>query len=86
MVRRHAGKTNPRAAPAHRRARPEKSGAPEGTLRERLSALERERDTLRDALEHEQARNRKLEQAQSAARDRVAWALDTLHNILGGKS
>lgn len=85
MVRRHAGKTNPRAAPAHRRVRPEKAAAPEGALRERLAALERERDGLRDALEHEQARSRKLEEVHSATRDRIAWALDTLQNILGGK-
>jgi hypothetical protein len=51
-----------------------------------VSALERERDGLRAALEREQERVRKLEEVQAAARDRVAWALETLHNILDAKS
>jgi hypothetical protein len=51
-------------------------------MRERLASLERERDALRTELEREQTRARKLEEANAAARDRVAWALDTLNNIL----
>lgn len=53
---------------------------------ERFAALERERNTLRQALEKERARRRELETGNAAVRDRLAWALDTLHNILGGKS
>jgi hypothetical protein len=58
----------------------------EGALRERLLALERERDGLRAALEREQERARKLEEVQAAARDRIAWALESLHNILEPKA
>lgn len=54
-------------------------------MRERLAALERERDALRADLEREQARVRKLEEANAAARERVAWALDTLNDILDMK-
>jgi hypothetical protein len=50
-----------------------------------LRALERERDALRTAFEREQVRARKLEEANASARDRVAWALDSLQNILDGR-
>jgi hypothetical protein len=50
-----------------------------------LAALERERDALRAALEREQARGRKLEEVQAAARDRIAWALESLQSILEAK-
>jgi hypothetical protein len=89
MARRHAGKTSPRIAPAQERGRRGKVKAaalPEAALKERLSALERERDALRAALEREQARVRKLEELNATARDRIAWALDSLQNILGPKS
>ena len=55
-------------------------------MRERLAALERERDALRAELEREQARAHKLEEANTAARDRVAWALETLNDVLGTKA
>jgi hypothetical protein len=54
-------------------------------LKERLAALERERDSLRADLEREQARARKLEELQAVARDRISWALDSLHSILETK-
>ncbi len=57
----------------------------DGTLRERLAAAERERDALRVAFDREQARARKLEEANAAALDRIAWALDSLQSILGPK-
>jgi hypothetical protein len=88
MARRHAGKSSPRIAPERDRGRPGKVKAvavPEAALKERLGALERERDALRAALEHEQARVRKLEELNATARDRIAWALDSLQNILGSK-
>jgi len=62
-----------------------KATASESALKERLTALERERDSLRAALEREQARARKLEEVQAAARDRIAWALESLQNILEAK-
>jgi hypothetical protein len=86
MARRHAGKASPRTAHVRDRGRRKaKIAASEGSLKERLSALERERDALRAALEREQARARKLEEVNAAARDRISWALDSLQNILEGK-
>jgi hypothetical protein len=87
MARRHAGKANPRTALLRDRARPGKSKAvsPASALKERLAALERERDALRAELERERARARKLEEVQATARDRISWALDSLHNILETK-
>ena len=87
MAQRHAGKANQRiaAAPDRGRRGKVKATASESTLRERLAALESERDALRAALEREQARNRTLEKVHAAARDRIAWALDSLRNILGTK-
>jgi len=54
-------------------------------LRERLEAVEGERDQLKEELERFKARQRRLEEAQAQVRDRIAWALDSLHNILDGK-
>ena len=87
MARRHAGKASSRTALARDRGRRSKAKAvsPESSLKERLAALERERDALRAALEREQARARKLEEVNAAARDRIAWALDSLQNILETK-
>ena len=87
MARRQAGKANPTSAAVRARNRREKlrTTTPEGATRERVAAIERERDALRAELEREQARGRKLEEANAAARDRVAWALDTLNNILEAK-
>jgi hypothetical protein len=87
MARRQAGKTSPKPAivrdrGGRSRARTDTTG---NSLKERLSALERERDGLREALEREQARVRKLEEVNAAARDRISWALDTLQNILEAK-
>ncbi len=88
MARRNAGKANPGTAAARVRAGRGKlkAAVSENALRERFSALERECDGLRATLEREQERARKLEEVQAAARDRVAWALETLHNILDAKS
>ena len=58
---------------------------PNGTLQERLAALERERDQLKAELESFKVRQRRLEETQAQVRDRIAWALDSLHNILEGK-
>jgi len=87
MAQRHAGKASSRTAnPRDRGGRSKaKTAAPEGSLKERLAALERERDGLRAALEREQARASKLEEINSAARNRIAWALDSLQSILETK-
>ncbi|MBO0766411.1 MAG: hypothetical protein J2P50_17735 [Hyphomicrobiaceae bacterium] len=95
MAQRRAGKANRRrAAPrAGSRRGKAKSGAPkaspqpsDATLKERLAALERERDSLRAALEQERARRQALEKVHAATRDRIAWALDSLQAILDSRS
>ena len=88
MARRHAGKASTRVVSARDRGARGKAspGAPESSLKERLIALEGERDALRAALEREQTRARKLEEVHAVARDRIAWALDSLQNILETKS
>jgi hypothetical protein len=85
MAQRHAGKASSRTASARDRSGRNKArtaAAPDGSLKERLAALERERDALHAALERERARASKLEEINAAARDRVAWALDSLQSIL----
>jgi len=52
---------------------------------ERLAALERERDLLQQELERSRSRVRLLEETHTKVRDRIAWALDSLRNILDGK-
>jgi predicted NBD/HSP70 family sugar kinase len=87
MARRYAGKASPRTVAVRARGgrgKP-KTAVSESALRERLIVLERERDVLRAALEREQERTRKLEEVQAAARDRIAWALESLNNILDPK-
>jgi len=89
MGQRHAGKANRRTASAREQGRGSskaKAAAPDSSLKERLLALERERDELRRALEREQARARKLEEINTAARNRISWALDSLQSILESKS
>jgi hypothetical protein len=84
MARRHAGKTSPRTANVRDRGKA-RTATPDSALKERLAALERERDALRAALEREQERARKLEELNTTARDRISWALDSLQNILEAK-
>jgi hypothetical protein len=97
MAQRRAGKANPgRAAPRDRVGRGKakaKASAPEpsppasdATLDERLVALQRERDSLRAALEQERARRQALEEVHAATRDRIAWALDSLQAILDART
>jgi hypothetical protein len=81
MARRRAGKAKPRSAVAREAPGRRKTS----DLRERLAAVERERDQLRAALDVEQARRRKLEEVHATARDRIAWALDSLQSILDSK-
>ena len=87
MARRHA-KATPRTAATRDRGRRSKakSASLEGSLKERLEVLERERDALRAALEHERERANRLEEINAAARNRISWTLDSLQNILETKS
>jgi hypothetical protein len=87
MARRRAtnasGKTL--SAPARAPRVKAKGGPAGGTLADRLAAVERERDSLKDELERSKSRLRLLEDTQSQVRNRIAWALDSLHSILQGK-
>ncbi len=87
MARRRA-KANSKSVPAVARAARTKAkgGPPGGSLADRLAAVERERDVLKDELERSKSRLRSLEETQSQVRDRIVWALDSLHSILEGKS
>ena len=58
---------------------------PTAACGERLAAVEGERDALKEELERFKARQRRLEETQAQVRDRISWALDSLHNILEGK-
>jgi hypothetical protein len=57
----------------------------EGNLRERVRILEEERDGLLLGLHRAEARIQSLEKTQAHVRDRIAWALDSLLTVLGGK-
>ena len=92
MAPRRAAKARSKSAPAA--ARPARGKAPSGkqaaaaangSLRDRLAAVEGERDALKEELERFKARQRRLEETQAQVRDRISWALDSLHNILDGK-
>jgi hypothetical protein len=92
MAPRRAAKARSKPAPAA--ARPVRVKAPsnkptggsiDGSLREQLAAVECERDKLKEELESFKARQRRLEETQAQVRDRISWALDSLHNILEGK-
>jgi predicted nucleic acid-binding Zn-ribbon protein len=87
MARRGAAKARGKSAPGSARSAlaKAKGAAANGSLQERLAIVERERDALREELERFKARQRQLEEAQAQVRDRIAWALDSLHNILEGK-
>jgi hypothetical protein len=87
MARRRATKATGKPVPAAARAPRVKagSGAAGGTLADRLAAVERERDALKDELERSRSRLRLLEETQSQVRDRIGWALDSLQSILQGK-
>jgi len=87
MARRRASKASGKSASAAARAPrvKAKGGSAVGTLAERLAAVEGERNALREELERSRSRVRVLEESHARVRDRIAWALDSLHNILEGK-
>ena len=83
---RSKGEDEDRTRSRRRAARQDQGGHQRGEpVKDRLSALERERDALRADLQRAEARVRELEKTQAQVRDRIAWALDSLHNILDGK-
>ena len=87
MARRRAIKANSKSVSASTRAprAKAKAGPAGGALADRLAALERERDALKDELERSKSRLRLLEETQLQVRDRIAWALDSLRSILEGR-
>ena len=87
MARRRATKAGGKSATVAARAPrvKAKDGPAVGTLGERLAAVERERNALKEELERAQSRLHQLEETQARVRDRIAWALNSLHNILEGK-
>jgi len=87
MARRPASKAKKKAAPvrtASGRGKAKKPGR-DRTVQQRLAVLERERDSLRAELAEAEERLRALEKNHAHVSDRIAWALDSLHNILQGK-
>lgn len=87
MARRRASKASGKTVSAAARAlrTKAKEGKAVGSLAERLAAVERERNELRGELERATSRVRQLEDTHAKVRDRLAWALDSLHNLLEGK-
>jgi hypothetical protein len=79
---RHRDKARTKVVPAGARALRGGEEEEGGALQLKLVAMARERDALKGELRRCEARVRQLEEAQAAARDRIAWALDALHNIL----
>ena len=72
-----------RKSPSRVRAGEEPAEAvPASPLDEQLAALKRECETLRQALSAAEARIRSLEDRQTEVANRIAWALDSLRNIL----
>jgi len=90
MARRGAGKAKPKSVASGEQrnkgtAAPGPAQMSEGALLESLAAVDRESDALLAALSLEQERRRRLEEAHAAARDRIAWALDSLQSLLEAK-
>ena len=84
---RHRDKARTKTVPAGTRTlrgREEIEGS--GTLQLRLEAMARERDALKCELQRCEARVQQLEHAQAQVRERIAWALDALQNILTGRT
>jgi hypothetical protein len=94
MARRRAGKADPKSASLRgggrrgkaRTVAADKAASPRTSPNERLTALERECETLRAELERERSRRLALEEVHAATRDRIAWALESLQAILDARS
>jgi septal ring factor EnvC (AmiA/AmiB activator) len=52
------------------------------SLQLKLAALARERDALQCELRRSEARVQQLEDIQAQVRERIAWTLDALQNLL----
>jgi chromosome segregation ATPase len=63
---------NPAPAPA---------GAPD-RYAQRVKALERERDRLKEQLAEAETRIARLEESRAEAVNRIDWVIDSLHNVL----
>jgi predicted RNase H-like nuclease (RuvC/YqgF family) len=86
MIPRRGDAASRRTAAARTQSERSKSKAIRGAgSADKLAALERERDALRHELERSEARIEALEKTQAQVRDRLAWALDSLQNIIQGK-
>jgi len=85
MARQSGGKARTKTVPARARSLRGNAAKAGGTLQQRLAAVERERDALRGELKRTEAHVQRLEETQAQVRDRISWALDSLHNILDGK-
>ena len=84
---RHRDKARTKAVPAGARALRGREGIESGgTLQLELAAMARERDALKCELQRCEARVQQLENAQAQVRERIAWALDALQNILAGRA
>jgi predicted nucleic acid-binding Zn-ribbon protein len=75
-----ARRTSPQS-PGLKPAR-EKAAAPD--LNSRIAALERERASLETDLSAARARIADLESRQAEIADRIAWVLDSLHDLADG--
>jgi hypothetical protein len=72
-----------RKSPSRVRAGAESVEAvPAPSVDEQIAALKRECEDLRQALTAAEARIRSLEDRQTEVANRIAWALDSLRNIL----
>jgi hypothetical protein len=94
MARQLASKARSKAAPGRAQSRSSKAKTKtkakaktetRDPTAQRLAVLERERDALRAGLDEANERLLVMEKNQADVRDRIAWALDSLHNILQGK-
>jgi hypothetical protein len=84
---RHRDKARTQTVPASARVlRGREERESSGALKLRLAALESERDALLSELKRCEARMRRLEDTQAKVRERIAWALDSLQNILSGRA
>jgi hypothetical protein len=56
-------------------------GAPD-RYAQRVKALERERDRLKEQLAEAETRIARLEESRAEAVNRIDWVIDSLHNVL----
>lgn len=54
-----------------------------GGQTQRIKALERERDRLKNQLKEAEERIKRLEDSRTEAVNRIDWVIDSLHTVLG---